>query len=187
LIVTLGGLIGTAGCGEKEEPNLTKPAETADEPAQLPAGWRRHVSEAEGFSVGVPPGWKVRERTPATELRSKGKLVVVSITADRTEDALAVSLDDYAEQTARRLRGFKRLRTGKPRPFRSRYPAIAVRGNGVAKGGVRERLLLVITRRPELAAYAILVVRNARSPNSRDTRRAKRVIRSLTGRPPTGG
>jgi hypothetical protein len=120
-------------------------------------------------------------------MHSKRSLVVVSVTSDRTRDALGASLDDYAEQAARHLRGLKRLHSGEPEPFRSRYPAVAVRGRGVAKSGVRERILLVVTRRPKIAAYAVLVARNARSIAARDARRAKRVIRSLTGRPVASG
>jgi hypothetical protein len=186
-LVAVAALGGIAGCGGDEESTPTTPVEVTDKPAKLPPGWRRHISEVGGFAIGVPPGWKVRDRAAATVMQSKGRLVIVSVTSDRTKDALGASLEDYALEAARRLRGLRRLRTGEARPFPSRYPAVAVRGRGVARTGIRERLLLVITRRPEIAAYAILVARNAVPAAARDARRAKRVIRSLTGRPVVSG
>lgn len=174
---------GLAACGEKEEPALTQPAEAVDEPLKLPKGWKQHVSRSGGFTVGAPPGWKARDRDGAMLLRPKDRLVVVSITADRSPEALRAGLDDYAEETADRLPGLRKLKLKPPVPFeRALYPGFAVRGTGTAKGGVRERLLVVVLRRPEFAAYAALVASNARAPARRD-RQARRILRTLTGRP----
>ena len=72
LIILLAALLALLplACGEKDEPGETTgtqaettttadAAETADEPAELPSGWKQETNEAAGFTVGVPPGWKV--------------------------------------------------------------------------------------------------------------------------------
>jgi len=186
-LIILTPAAGLGACGGKEEPTITQPVETVDEPAELPKRWTRHVSRTGGFSVGVPPGWKARDRDRTTLLRPEDRLVVVSITADRSADALRVGLDDYAQETAKRLPGLQKLKLNSPVPFEgARYPGFAVRGKGTAKGGVRERLLVVVMRRSDLAAYAALVASNARAPARRE-RKAKRILRTLTGRPAAEG
>jgi hypothetical protein len=186
-LTLLAVVVGLGACGEKDEPTITKPAETVDEAPELPKRWTRLVSRAGGFSVGVPPGWKARNRGGTALLRPKDRLVVVSITADRSAEALGAGLDDYAEETAKRLPGLRNLRLKPAGPFEgARYPGFAVRGTGTAKGGVRERLLVVVMRRPELAAYVALVASNARAPARRE-RQAKRILRTLTGRPVAEG
>jgi hypothetical protein len=185
LVAALGAVALTfaaGGCGDEESP--PRPVETSDPLPKLPRDWKREVNRRAGFAIGVPPGWSARDRRRSSLFRSPDLLVAVSVSADRSQEGLAVPLEEFANRVADALRGFKRLRTGRPRPFRARYEAVAVPGSGQsAKGGVPQNLLVVVERDEGVATYTALVARNAK-PGARSHRdEVSRMVRSLRSRP----
>jgi hypothetical protein len=173
-----------AGCGERDEPEpAATPAETRDPLPDLPRKWSRHVNGRAGFAVGLPPGWSARDRRRSSLLRSPNELAAVTISADRTRGGLALPLDEFATRVADALKGFRRLKTESPRPFDARYDAVAVSGSGEAKGGVRQRLLVVVERRAGLATYTAVVATNATRAAGRHRDEIRRILRSVRGRP----
>src|SRR4051794_2250113 len=87
----------------------------AQAPAPLPAGWRGHRDYASGLSVGIPPGWRALRRRDSLRISSPDRLVVASITADRTSDVLNVPADRLARVTLANLPGYRGgLGGGKP-------------------------------------------------------------------------
>lgn len=181
--VVLVGLVGAGGCGS-DEPEPTPPStETVDELPKLAEGWKPYVNHRAGFAIGRPPGWRAEERGAATLLRSPDQLVAVSISADRTTDAIEFPLDEYALGAAEALTGFEDLEVEKPRPFEARYDAEAVAATGETKGGVRQRLEFIAMRRGSLATYAVLIARNAEEESGFYAHEALRIVRTLRGRP----
>ncbi|HEX2129546.1 MAG TPA: hypothetical protein VHF58_10055, partial [Solirubrobacterales bacterium] len=81
-----------AGCGDDddEQPAPERPAETVHSVPELPRGWEIHSNRAGGFAFGLPPGWKARDRGTTTEVRSFDGLVVLSVAADRTDEAVSL-------------------------------------------------------------------------------------------------
>lgn len=177
-------LVAFTGCGEREEPEPPpRPAETADPLPELPRKWARHVNPRAGFAIARPPGWSARDRRRSSLMRSPDRLAAVTISADRSEGGLALPLNEFATRVADALRGFRRLKTEPPRPFRARYDAVAVAGRGQAKGGVPQRVLVVVERRAGLATYTAVVATNAKRAAGRHRDEIRRMLRSLRGRP----
>ena len=177
-----------AGCGEREEPEPPpRPPETVERLGDLPRKWSRHVNDRAGFAIGLPPGWDARDRRRSSLLRSPDHLAAVTITADRSAGGLALPLNEFATRVTEALRGFRRLETGRPRPFRARYDAVAVAGRGAAKGGVPQRVLVVVERRAGLATYTAVVATNAKRAAGRHRDEIRRMLRSVRGRPAESG
>jgi hypothetical protein len=182
LAIALAALVG--GCGEKAEPP-PPPVETADPLPKLPREWKRHVNSRAGFVIGVPRQWSARDRRSSSLLRSPDRLVAVSVSADRGEGAQALPVERFATRVADALSGFERLKADRPRPFRARYDAAAVRATGrTRKGDVPQRLLVVVERRAGFATYTVLVAENASLGTKRHRDEIRRILRSLRGRPP---
>src|SRR5918994_3037912 len=181
--------VAVAGCGEREEPQpSTRPAETADPLPELPRKWSRHVNGRAGFAIGLPPRWSARDRRRSSLIRSPDHLAAVTVSADRSEGGLALPLDEFATRVADALKGFRGLRTKDPRPFRARYEAVAVTGSGrAAKGGVPQRVLVVVERRAGLATYTAVVATNAKRASGRNRDEIRRMLRSIRGRPAKAG
>lgn len=183
------------GCDGSDGSAVERLEETADEPAAVPAGWRRLTNRRAGFTAGVPAGWRARpvKRGGGSLLVSPDELVTVTLLADRGSGALALPLEEFADRTARALGGeaagpgrFRGLRVGRPSPFGHAYEAVAVRATGRPRGrGVRERVLVVVARREAMATYVAVARENAERRSRAAPRGVvKRVIRSLRGRPP---
>jgi hypothetical protein len=186
LVSALGAfaaLAAFAGCGGDEPEPPQTPVETVDKLPSLPTGWHRYVNHRTGFAIGRPPGWRARRRGQSTLLRSPDHLVAVSISADRTAEAIDFRLADYAAQAAEVLPGFDELSLRKPHVFETRYEARAVSATGESKDGVRQRLLFIAMRRKDLVTYAVLVARNAEEKSGFYSREALRMVRTLRGRP----
>jgi hypothetical protein len=175
--------LGVAACAEDEPPaSPERPRETVDKLPKLPQGWKPYVNRQVGFAIGRAPGWHAVHRGASTLMRSPDHLVAVSISADRTLEAVGFPLDDYVEQAAEALPRFRKLEVGRPRPFRDEYPARAVGAEGV-KDGVRQRLLFVALRRRGVVTYPVLVARNAEKKSGYYAGEALRMVRTLRGRP----
>jgi len=172
-----------AGCGDDDEPAPPeRPRETVDRLPKLPEGWKPYVNRRIGFAIGRAPGWRAETRGAATLLRSPDRLVAISISADRTLEAVGFPLDDYVVQAAEALPSFRKLKVGKPRPFRHEYLAQAVGATGV-RDGIRQRLLFVALRRRGVATYPVLVARNDERKSGYYYDEALRMVRTLRGRP----
>lgn len=118
----------------------------ADSPAQLPKRWTLHANGPSGFTVGVPPDWAVAEHGEASLLFSPGRLVVVSITADRTDEALRAPLSDLTNETARHLSGFNEVVPTAVAGFAGRYPGAELTATATRTSGERQRLTLIVMR-----------------------------------------
>ncbi len=172
--------------------------ETPQPLPKLAPRWRHYINQRAGFAIGVPPRWKIAPRRRATLLRSPDRLIAVSATADRSPAGRGGSLDAYAKRTLQGLSEgrpepdggpalYEHLRPGRARRFRDTYDAVAIPALGRgAKGGVPQRLLLVVERRDALVTYPILVASNA-SHRSRFAGQVPTMLRTLRGRPPGEG
>jgi hypothetical protein len=175
-----------AGCGDGGGGDSTTPraAETADPPAKLPAGWRTETNRPAGFTVGVPPAWSANLDGSTSVLRSPDRLVAISVSADRTDEALDAPLEGFATATAEGLGGFEDLKLGSSRPFEgAAYPGVEIAGSGrQSETGVPQRVELVILRREGIASYPVLAAINDRR-SSPFVEQIDRIVRSLRGRP----
>jgi hypothetical protein len=183
LLCLLVALAGLSGCGSEDSEPPERPPETVDKLPKLPNGWHEYVNHRAGFAIGRPPGWRAERMGSATLLRSPDQLVAVSISADRTTEAIEFPLAEYARSAARALPRFKRLKVRTPRRFKAHYKAQAVSATGKAKDGLRQRLLFVAMRREQLVTYAVLIARNVEKDSGFYNREAVRMLRTLRGRP----
>jgi hypothetical protein len=99
--------------------------------------------------------------------------VVVSVTADRTPDAVEAALEDYALEIASGLGGGEAAEADAPEPGLG-YEAAA------ATAGATE---VIVVRRPELAAYPMLVARGAKVKAGQLDPIVETIVASLRGRP----
>jgi hypothetical protein len=179
------------GCGGDSEPPEPEPppapprVERVHKVPDLPGGWKVHVNRAGGFALGVPPGWKTKDEGISTSVRSFDRLVAVSITPDRTSEALEIPLKDFAARALAALPGFEReLKPGPPRRFRGRYEGIEVRGTGTAaQSGVRERVRLIVLRRDAIVTLTVVLAASTRASARASDKLAERMLRTLRSRP----
>jgi hypothetical protein len=177
---------GGGGSGSSSGTTPTGPAETIDPAAKPPRGWQTYISPVAGFSVSVPPAWTVAPSGGSSLLSSPDKVVAISITADRTGEALDAPLESYAADTLKNLSGFSGLTPTGVRPYKAQYPAAIATADGtLASSGVKQRLTLVVLRREGIAAYPVLASRNA-GVSSPFVKQVDAVIHSLRGRPVEG-
>jgi hypothetical protein len=188
LAIAMAALAGCGGSGSDSgsSTTTTHPAETTDPPAKPPKGWQKYISPVAGFAVSVPPAWTLEPSGASTLLRSPDKVVAISISADRTGEALDAPLESYAADTLKNLSGFKGLKPTGVRPYKAQYPAAIATADGkLASSGVAQRLTLVVLRREGIAAYPLLATRNA-GVSSPFVKQVDAVIHSLRGRPVEG-
>jgi hypothetical protein len=184
LAVIVSFVAGGCGGGGATTTEAPAPRETVDKPPLLPRGWNLLVNRSDGFSIGLPPGWRDIARGPGSLIRSPDHLVAVSLTADRTNEALEAPLDGFAADAIANLPGFAQLRSGRPHRLSARYDAVEVRAIGRATAsGVKQDLRLVLERRDRLAAYPILIARNAKLDRGAYRPEIAAMLRSFRGRP----
>ena len=186
-----------AGCGSddaEEAPSEPRPTETAERVGHLPDGWETLTNDAQGFAIGVPPGWgegkacgsdAPRPSTGTTLLCSPDRLVTLGISIDRTNEALAVTPEEAAPRTAEAIsqRSFEgTLEVGEPRPVKGRYDGASVTAAGQASGG-RSQLEVYTLRREGIAAITAVVGANSGKAAGEDMRLAEKAIRSLRTKP----
>jgi hypothetical protein len=187
VIVTLALPLGGCDVGEKDEPPPA-PVEKADPLPKLPDRWSRHSNPKLGFAIGVPPQWSASDRRRSSLFRSPNRLVAVSVSADRSEGGLAVPIDEFADRVTKALPDLRGLKAKRPRPFRARYDAVAVTATAKSKkGGVPQRLLVVVERREPFATYTVVVAANAKQGSGAHRDEVLRMVRSLRGRPARPG
>ena len=181
-----------AGCGEKDEPAPKsvgaeeRKEETIDKLPDLPRGYEEFVNPDAGIAFGRPPGWKAKSKGSATTLTAPDELVLVSISADRTDDALALDPEGFAEQTAAALEGFKRpLAVAKPKKFEHPYEGAIVEGKGVAKRtGVAQAVQVIVLERKGAAVVTAVVFENRERNAAAESKQALEAIGTLRTRPP---
>lgn len=178
------GIWQIAGDDNDDEPvQLTPPPETADPLPALPRGWSKAANGTAGFAVGVPPGWSVKTVGGRTTFKSLGSSVVVAITADRSEEALAADLQEYALSVAEGLGVAAPMAVAEPpKAGGAGYESAAAEGVDGSK-----RVEAIVVRRPELAAYPIAVVSDAGVKPAELEPIVNRIVGTLRGQPPRGG
>jgi hypothetical protein len=161
-----------ASCSDSSSPG--RPATTTTTKAQpapqraerrvrLPRGWKRVADRRDGFTFGVPPGWRVR-RSPAGELvRSADQALAVSVAYDRGPEGRSVKVRAYAKRAARSLLGYRNLHVGPAhRAPGERHPTATVAARGVfLKTHVRQAIFVVAVQRPGRGTFAVLAFRSA--------------------------
>jgi hypothetical protein len=154
------------GCGGSGlEHSHTRP-ERPQPPAPLPTGWHAYRDYASGLSVGAPPGWHTVRRRDSLRITSPDGLVAVSITADRTSDALSVPPDRLARVTLSNLPGYRGgLGGGTPvQVGGTPLQVAALQSTGVTSSGAPQRVTLVVLRRPHLVNYTLVAAANENAP-----------------------
>jgi hypothetical protein len=187
--------LALAGCGGSEDepepeppPPPPPPRETIDHLPELPDDFERHINKRGGFAFAAPRSWKVSDRGDDSLIRSFDRLVAVSIVPDRSTAGLELPVDEFATAAAEALEGFRdgpRLR-GEGR-FEHRYDAAEVHAVGAAKGGVDQRLSVIVLRRDELVTFTVVIAKNANEAAGPSKRLAERIVETLRSRPPRGG
>jgi len=177
LAIVAISVLAILGDGDEngDQPELAPPPETADPLPKLPDGWTAVENDAIGVGLGAPPGWSSKASAADTTLRSPGSAVVVSVSANRTADAIDAELEDYALEIAAGLEGGEAQASDAPDPGLG-YEAAA------ATAGATE---VIVVRRPELAAYPMLVAANAKVKAGELDPIVARIVGSLRGRPVT--
>lgn len=187
VVLAATALLGACGSDDSEPPSsdAPRPVETAEELPRLPRGWEPHTNRAAGFALGRPPGWAARDNGTATTLTAPDELVVLTISADRTADALGLAPTDFATATIGALQGYEKPpEPGAARRFRHRYDAAWVRAEATAaRTGVRQELAVVVVRREELAVVTAVVAASARHTAAAERRDALRAVRTVRTRP----
>lgn len=190
------GALGIAACGERDEPEpitTTPPVERAEKVPKLRQKWKVERNGKHGFALGVPPGWHrgrkkchVRDVSPAaTVLCSPDRLLTLTITADRTDEALELATANFA---VRVMAGLSKnyqtpLDAGKPKPFRGHYDGAKVGATGRAAKGVREDVSVIVLRREGLVTVTAVVAAHATKATGTHKRFAERALRTLRTRP----
>ena len=171
--LTLCSLGLVAGCGGEDEiGGSPDPAtERSDRPARPPAGWRTLANRAAGFTISVPRDWSARTRRSATLVRSRDRLLVVTVAADRSEPGRETPPARYARRAFRAVPGFRRLALrGTRRVARSPYPSARVDGAGtLAARRQRQRITVAAFRRPGRVTFTVVsfaAVVDGRAPHA---------------------
>jgi hypothetical protein len=187
-ILALALALSVAACGSDEPeapPSVPRATETVDDLPKLPRGFEEEISRVNGLTFGRPPGWKVTEKGIATLLRAPDELVVVSLAADRTDEAVGADPRELAVRTFQVLEGYKgELDPSEPRAFKHPYDAYEVRGEGVAAStGVRQRLRVIVLRREGMAVVTAVIAENLDEKAPYEVDQALETVRTLRTRP----
>jgi hypothetical protein len=181
-LALLAAIAVAAGCGD-DDPKPVK--EHADPAAKPPHGWKTVRNRAAGFTLSVPKSWTAKFKTTATLIRSKDKLLVITVAADRGADGRELSPGEYARRTLDALPEFEgSVLPATHRVHRSPYRNARVDGAGSLKTSKRtQRIVVVAYKRPERVTYALIAFYNPKVPASYYEPTLRRVLRSLRGQP----
>jgi len=183
----LAALLLAAGCGGGDDTKTEK--EHADAPARPPSGWKTVRNRAAGFTLSVPKSWTARVKSAATVIRSKDKLLVITVAADRGDEAQELSAGDYAKRTLEALPDFEgSVLPRAPRVRGSPYRSARVDGAGSLKTSKRvQRITVVAYKRPDQVTYALVAFSNRKVPASFFEARLRRTLRSFRAQPARAG
>lgn len=141
LLGLLAASVAAAGCGG--EGSSTKPARV-DPPAKAPAGYRSVANRKAGFTVAVPRTWKAVQRGDATLLKAPGRLVVMTLGADRSVAGRDTPPSQYARSTLESLPGFEgSIEPGGEQVSGTPYASGRVSGRGVIDTSPRDQQISV--------------------------------------------
>ena len=174
--------LGVAGCGEEDETEVERPRETAHEVPALPAGWTVQENHGGGFALGVPPGWDAQRKGTETVLRSGDRLAVVTVKADRSNEALEADLAELTDATGVAFGNqFQDYRLGDTSKFDHRYDAYSATAEGSSKG-VEQEIEVFLLRRGDLATFTVLAQLNTEH-GARYGATVDRIVRSIRSQP----
>lgn len=160
LVLGLATALSGPGCGEEDEfRGAPDPAtERNDRPAKPPPGWRTLANRQAGFTISVPRGWTVRTQGTATLIRSRDRLLAVTVAADRSESGRTMRPRAYARRAFRAIPGFRRLRAQRVRRVGdSPYPNARVDGRGTLAGRrQRQHISVTAFRRARRVTYSVV-------------------------------
>ena len=164
------------------------PAETTDQLPTLPKSWKPYVNRAASFAIGLPRGWKASGDEDGSTIRSFDKLVVLTISPDRSPDGLTVPVDEYAPRAARALPGYRSpIEPSMARPFGCNYEAVEVRAEATAQAtGVDQDLSVIVLRREGVATFTVVIAANAKPQAEESRELAERMVETLRTRAPSG-
>ena len=195
IALAAGLIVVGVGCGEREEPEptTTTPVERAEHVPKLPERWSVIKVPDQGFELGKPPGWLrgkacfAKRAAPgtATVLCSPDRLLTLSISADRTEEALEITPEEFATRTMAALSANYQtpLDPGKPRRFKGHYDGVEVKATGKAAQGLREDVSVIVLRRDDVAVVTAVIASNAAKATGQHTKFAERALRTLRSQP----
>jgi hypothetical protein len=188
--------VAAVGCGGDDDetqppPPPQEPVETVHKLPKLPDAWKRYENRRGGFVVGLPPGWKAsdRDRGPTSLIRSYDRLVAISISPDRTDEALGIDLDQFAARATAALPGLEgAARPSDPKPYKHRYNAVQSTLDAKdAESGVKERVSVIVIRRDDVVTFTVVIAANADRRARPSERLAREVVGTLRSRPPSSG
>jgi hypothetical protein len=179
LIALLAVGVCCAGCGKGDDSR--PPSVKVDPPARPPHGWRTIANRRAGFTIAAPRRWTARVKDGATLIRSRDRLVVVTIGADRSAPGRELSPSRYARETLQDLPDFEGSVSPRTSHVRgSPYRSAVVRGGGtVSTSHRRQRITVAVLKVRGRATFALVVFRNAHVPGSFAGRTVARMLRSL--------
>jgi|SRR5512132_3120477 hypothetical protein len=180
--LALVGLLVFAGCGGGDSRHTE---ERADPPAKPPPGWKTVPNRAAGFTLSVPRRWTDRVKGAATFIRSKDRLLVMTVAADRGNQGRDLSAEAYARQTLDSLPGFEGSVLPRTRRVRgSPYRSARVDGAGTLRTSKRpQRIIVVAFKRPRQVVYAFVAFFNPKVPRGFFEPRLRRILRSFRAQP----
>ena len=175
---------GGGGCGGDSPPD--RPQEPSDAPAKPPSGWRTVENAAAGFTIAVPRSWSAATKRAATLIRSKDKLVAVTVAADRSDVGRDSRPADYSRDVIAALPGFEGdVSVKKGRIKGSPYETAIAEGSGtVETSGVAQRIEVAAFHRPRQVTYTAVIFRNARARPVPGRATVARMLRSFRARAP---
>ena len=189
LLATLLAGFALPACGSDSEPRSDPPrrVESSDRLPPLPAGWRPFANRFGGYAFGLPPGWEAKRRGTATDVSSFDGLAKLSISADRTGDAVELPIEDFAVRVLAARPGYEEpIEPGEPREFEHPYAGAVVEAEGVAIAegtGVAQRVEVIVLRRPQLVNLTIVIAANAIPEGLRSAWIAERLVETMRSRP----
>jgi hypothetical protein len=171
-----------AGCGSEEK----APRERADRPAQPPPGWRTVRNRQAGFTIAAPRGWTARTRRRATLIRSRDRLVAITLAADRSREGRSNSPARYGRQLLSDLPGFEgSVEPGVRRVRGTPYRTARVEGSGTVRTARRaQRITVAVYHRPGAVTYAAVIFRNPKAEPAGDRRAVARMLRTFRATAP---
>jgi hypothetical protein len=189
-----------AGCGsDSESDDATTgeaPTETAERVGNLPDGWERLTNDAQGFEIGVPPGWgegkACGKRAPAaasgtTLLCSPDRLVTLNVSVDRTNEALEVEPSEAATRTAEAISAQNfdgKLDPGSPKRVKGHYNGASLSTEGKA-GNVDQEVEVYVLQREGIAVITAVIAANADENADAGVKLAEEAVLSLRTKPVT--
>lgn len=183
IVAVAAAALIAAGCGDD---GPEKRNERADPAAKPPRNWKTARNREAGFTLSIPRSWTAKVKEQATLIRSKDKLVVLTVAADRGPEGRELTATAYAKRTLESLPEFE----GSELPSASRvrgspYKSARVDGVGSLKTSRRpQRIAVVAYRRPRKVIYALVAFFNPKVPAAFYEATFRRILRSFRAQPP---